>query len=139
MKTYHPFFNCSWPPYEHSCDLTLCTIWGRIRGTVQCIIYIVIVALGECWCQLRPSLLPSQAIDVRATCRYYDCIITVATSQLRPIATVKWGHIATVPLRSSENTFYLTAIWNQLSVFPYMLQCSLLVCPCPRVTQISMQ
>jgi hypothetical protein len=50
---------------------------------------------------LYPSLLPSQATDVGVARWYCDCMITVAMSQLRPVASVKWGRVAIVPLRSS--------------------------------------
>jgi hypothetical protein len=56
--------------------------------------------------KVRPSLLPSRVADVGATHRCCDSMVTVAIGQLRPVATMKWGHVATVPLRSSDTGLF---------------------------------
>jgi hypothetical protein len=52
--------------------------------------------------QLRPSLLLSRAADIEVARCSCDNMVTVATGQLSPVATVNCGHVTIVPLHSNE-------------------------------------
>jgi hypothetical protein len=66
--------------------------------------------------KVRPSLLPSRVADVGATHPCYDSMVTVAIGELKPVATMKWGREATVPLRSSDTQVYSNSK-DQLSFY----------------------
>jgi hypothetical protein len=71
----------------------------------------------QSWHQHCPSLLPSRTADVGAAHRYYDSMVIVETGQLRPVATMKTTHVATVPLCSSVGIFCIfsnDSMWSIL-------------------------